>query len=143
MSSHPYTISDDGHGYGDVDDQSYIGGDYYDDYGYLAREYSPDDNLLLGDDVTSGTLRDNRLYDHDGWTCPDLYACTDFVEHPVPVYDAWGDESWEEEQVGAGTEDPLPLRFVEKLTRRDMQYALADLMVGPSSPAWPLVPPSS
>lgn len=103
MSFHPYTFSDDyrglddGYGYGDAQDQSYIGGDYYGDYGHEARDsYSAGDDLLLGDVVA-----DDRLYDHDGRTCPDLYACTDFIEYTTPVYDAWGDESWEEEQVGA------------------------------------------
>ena len=134
MSFHPYPFGndyrglDDGYGYGDADGQSYIGGDYYADYGHEARDsYSAGDDLLLGDVVA-----DDRLYDHDGWTCPDLYACTDFIEHPTPVYDAWGDESWEEEQVRSGKENSLRPHFVvKKLTRRDLQYALADLMVRP------------
>lgn len=119
-------------GYGEADGQSYIGGDYYGDYGQRARDpYDTGDNLLLGEDVGPGLLRN----DHDGgWSCPDLYACTDFIEYPTPVYDAWGDESWQEEQVGAEKRTLFPHFVVKTLTRRDMQYALADLMVRPSSP---------
>ena len=135
MSFHPYTYrgldASYGYGYGDADGQSYIGGDYYGDYGHQTRDpYDPEDNLLLGDEFgRPGLLRDERWHDHDGWTCPDLHACTDFIEYPTPVYDAWGDESWEEEQVGAEKRTFSPLSSLRRLTRRDMQYALADLMV--------------
>ncbi|GAA5901287.1 hypothetical protein JCM8208_002326 [Rhodotorula glutinis] len=65
-----------------------LGGGVYDDYGGLSSGYHGASELWgYGDEY------------------PDLYDYTSFVEQPMGLYDAWGDDSWDQGQ-----------------------YALADLM---------------
>lgn len=42
---------------------------------------------------------EDRLWGEGDSYYPELYSYMNFVDRPLAAYDAWGDESWEEEQV--------------------------------------------
>ncbi|GAA5976680.1 hypothetical protein JCM10908_005593 [Rhodotorula pacifica] len=108
MSIYNTTLLDDyaadhhNYGYGHGGESS-IGGDYY-DYGSRIGDPYGDIEGYSGDDgLMYGTAPDLHNLDHPEWGLEDpyyrdLYDDMSFVDHSMPVYDAWGDDSWEEEQ---------------------------------------------
>lgn len=113
--SHLYDLDGDGY----YDTASYDGGaGYYDDpYAYSdvgglgGGVYADYDGFSSG----YGDVGGAGAYLGEPWgygdAYPDLYDYTSFVEQPMGLYDAWGDDSWDQGQ-----------------------YALADLMVRPRPP---------
>ncbi|GEM07074.1 hypothetical protein Rt10032_c02g1091 [Rhodotorula toruloides] len=107
MSIHTYDLDSDG--YADTvlsDSYPYDTGYYGDSYG--DPYYGSGDDLYGyegGVGLGGGYGYDEPLWGYEDGYYPDLYNYTSFVDHSMPLFDAWGDESWEEEQ-----------------------YALADLM---------------
>ncbi|BGP06406.1 hypothetical protein JCM10049v2_002228 [Rhodotorula toruloides] len=99
MSIHTYDL--DGDGYADTvlsDSYPYHTGYYGDSYGdsYYGSGgelYGYEGGLGLG-----GYGYDEPLWGYEEGYYPDLYDYTSFVDHSMPLYDAWGDDSWEEEQ---------------------------------------------
>lgn len=100
MSIHSYDL--DGDGYADTvlsDSYQYDAGYYGDSY---ADPYYGADGDLYGYEGglgMGGYGYNEPLWGYEEGYYPDLYDYTSFVDHSMPLYDAWGDDSWEEEQV--------------------------------------------